>query len=184
MPQKAKRRPPKSSVICYRKLFSKRPSNNDGLVSLFTETVASSEIFYFAPWPTNTQLFHKLSHSYMFRHYRVILRQLVINTLPSYTSISNAAVGNTIYIKILIVNCIANSYIWNTCVTWQGIDCRLPEGDTIVSKHVSVWYFTFRGPCIVMYSYNKNQRDALFLKFILVLNSTCFGQVYCPSSGI
>jgi len=36
-----------------------------------------------------TQLFHKLSH------YRVILRELLINTLPSYTSISNAAVGNT-----------------------------------------------------------------------------------------
>ena len=33
----------------------------------------------------------------MFRHYRVILRHLVINTLPSYPSISNAAVGNTIY---------------------------------------------------------------------------------------
>jgi hypothetical protein len=33
----------------------------------------------------------------MFRHYRVFLRELVINTLPSYTSISNAAVGNTIY---------------------------------------------------------------------------------------
>jgi len=30
----------------------------------------------------------------MFRHYRVILRDLVINTLPSYTIISNAAVGN------------------------------------------------------------------------------------------
>ena len=43
------------------------------------------------------QLMHKLSHSYMFRPYRVILRELVINTLPSYTSISNAAVGNTIY---------------------------------------------------------------------------------------
>jgi len=27
----------------------------------------------------------------------VILRELVINTFPSYTSISNAAVGNTIY---------------------------------------------------------------------------------------
>jgi len=27
----------------------------------------------------------------MFRHYRVILREPVINTLPSYTSISNAA---------------------------------------------------------------------------------------------
>ena len=28
---------------------------------------------------------------------RIILGELVINTLPSYTSISNAAVGNTIY---------------------------------------------------------------------------------------
>ena len=53
--------------------------------------------FYFVLWPTNTQLFHKWSHSYMSRHYRVILRELLINTLPSYTSISNAAVGNTIY---------------------------------------------------------------------------------------
>jgi len=35
-----------------------------------------------------------------------------------------------------------------------------------------------------LYSYNKNQRDALFLKFILVNNSTCFGQIYCPSSGV
>ena len=26
-------------------------------------------------------------------------------------------------------------------------------------------YFTFIGQCIVIYSYNKNQKDALFLKF-------------------
>jgi len=52
---------------------------------------------YSVLWPTNAQLFHKLSHCNMFRHYRVILIQLVINTLPSYTSISNAAVGNTVY---------------------------------------------------------------------------------------
>jgi hypothetical protein len=32
----------------------------------------------------------------MFRHYHVILRELVINALPSYTSISNEAVGNTV----------------------------------------------------------------------------------------
>jgi len=43
---------------------------------------------------------------------------------------------------------------------------------------------TFRGPCIVIYSYNKCQRDALFLKFILIKGSTCFGQIYCPSSGV
>jgi len=55
-------------------------------------------LFYYSVlWPTNEQLFHKLSHSYTFRHNRVILRQLVINTLPSHTSISNAAVGNTVY---------------------------------------------------------------------------------------
>ena len=33
----------------------------------------------------------------MFRHYRVILRQPAINTLSSYISIPNAAVGNTVY---------------------------------------------------------------------------------------
>jgi len=33
-------------------------------------------------------------------------------------------------------------------------------------------------------SYNKNQQSALFLNFILVKNSTCFGQTYCPSSGV
>jgi len=43
---------------------------------------------------------------------------------------------------------------------------------------------TFRGPCIVIYFYNKNQQDELFLKFILVYNSTCLGHVYCPSSGL
>ena len=53
--------------------------------------------YYFVHWPTNAQLFHKLSLYYMFPHYRVILRQPVINTLPSYTSNSNAAAGNTIY---------------------------------------------------------------------------------------
>jgi len=35
-----------------------------------------------------------------------------------------------------------------------------------------------------IYSYNKNQQDALFLKFILVKNSKYFGQIYCPSSGV
>jgi len=40
--------------------------------------------------------------------------------------------------KRLIVNCITNSCIWNTCVPWQGIDYKLPGDDTIVSKHVAV----------------------------------------------
>jgi len=43
---------------------------------------------------------------------------------------------------------------------------------------------TFRGPCIVIYSYNRSQQNALFLNLSLVNNSTCFGQTYCPSSGV
>jgi len=43
-------------------------------------------------------LFHNLSlSSYIFRHYCVIIRELVVSTLLSYTSVSNAEVGNTIY---------------------------------------------------------------------------------------
>ena len=37
---------------------------------------------------------------------------------------------------------------------------------------------------VLTHSYNKSQQDALFLNFILVKNSTCFGQTYCPSSGV
>ena len=36
----------------------------------------------------------------------------------------------------------------------------------------------------MIYSYNKCQQDALLLDFILVKNCTCFGQTYCPSSGV
>ena len=35
-----------------------------------------------------------------------------------------------------------------------------------------------------IYSYNRSQQDALFFNFVLVKNSTCFGQTYCPSSGV
>jgi len=34
------------------------------------------------------------------------------------------------------------------------------------------------------YSYNKSQQDALFFNCILVKNSTCFRQIYCPSSRV
>jgi hypothetical protein len=38
--------------------------------------------------------------------------------------------------KSVCVNCITNSCFWNTCVTGQGINYKLPGDDTIVSKHV------------------------------------------------
>ena len=39
---------------------------------------------------------YKLPPSYMFRYYRVILREFVFGTSPSHTSILNAADGNAI----------------------------------------------------------------------------------------
>jgi hypothetical protein len=38
----------------------------------------------------------------------------------------------------LIKNYITNRCICNTSVIWQGIDYKLPEDDTTVSKHVGV----------------------------------------------
>jgi hypothetical protein len=36
----------------------------------------------------------------------------------------------------------------------------------------------------VLYSYNKNQKDALISQLYLVNNSICFGQIYYPASGV
>jgi len=36
----------------------------------------------------------------------------------------------------------------------------------------------------VIHWYNGSQQDALFLNFIMINNSTYFGQTYCPSSGV
>jgi hypothetical protein len=63
----------------------------------------------------------------MIRHYCVILRQFVVSTLPSYTSISN--LNCKLYCQQLHLT---------YCVTWQGTDCELSEDDTVVSKHVAV----------------------------------------------
>ena len=38
--------------------------------------------------------------------------------------------------KYFRCSCWNNSCIWNTCVPWKGIDYKLPEDDTIVSKHL------------------------------------------------
>ena len=38
--------------------------------------------------------------------------------------------------QLLVIQFIIKMFdIWNTCITWQGIDYDLPEDDTIVSKH-------------------------------------------------
>ena len=46
----------------------------------------------------------------------------------------------------------------------------------VTGKFQTNMNLTFRGTCIVTYSYNKSQQDALFLNFILVNNYTCLSE--------
>jgi hypothetical protein len=56
--------------------------------------------------PTDVQLIHKSAHSsYMFRHYRVILRELVVITVLSYISMSITVFGNTIIYCACVGHC-------------------------------------------------------------------------------
>jgi len=53
-----------------------------------------------------------------------------------------------------------------------------------VGTAYNTWVLTFRGPFIMMYSYNKSQRDAQLSQIYLIKYSTCFGEAHCPSSGV
>ena len=46
----------------------------------------------------------------------------------------------------------------------------------VTDKFQTNMNLTFRGMCIVKYSCNKGQQDALFLNFISVNNSTCLSE--------
>jgi hypothetical protein len=66
------------------------PSRMTSILEVFYFITLKFNFYYFALWPTNAHLSHKWSHSYMYGHYRVILRELAINVKPSYASISKA----------------------------------------------------------------------------------------------
>ena len=69
-------------------------------------------------------------------------------------------------------------------VTWQNYITSSNTCSKYSKLQSDVYNLTFRGPCIVIYSYNKSQCNELFLNCILVKNSVCFGLTYCPSSGV
>jgi len=47
-------------------------------------------------------------------------------------------------------------------------DCKLQRLRTAYAVSYNKIFLAFRGLCIVIYSYNKSQQDALFLNFILI----------------
>jgi hypothetical protein len=52
------------------------------------------------------------------------------------------------------------------------------------SLFLSTQFLTPVSLSLLLLSYNRSQQDALLLNFILIYNSTYFGQTYCPSSGV
>ena len=68
----------KLSLIEYTWNLHSGAKQNGGWRNL--KRLEATSLHYSVLWPTNAQLFHKLSHSYMFRHYCVILRELVVST--------------------------------------------------------------------------------------------------------
>jgi len=51
----------------------------------------------------------------------------------------------------------------------------------VIKQHVyQSWHSEDRASWYIL----KSQRDTLFFKFIVVKNSTCFGQIYSPSSAV
>jgi hypothetical protein len=89
-----------SSLISYRLVFT--PEIWSILIILIPCTV---HLLLFCTMTNKcTQLFHKLSHCYTFRRYRVIRRELVVNTLQSYTSIWHSEDRASWYILIINAN--------------------------------------------------------------------------------
>jgi len=88
----------------------------------------------------------------MFRHYRVMLGELVVNILPSYTNNSNAAVGKWLFV-ILYNDQQMHNYFTNyhtptcfdTIVSCSGslwsIFCQVTQ---IIQKHLLVIQFTIK----------------------------------------
>ena len=75
-----------------------------------------------------------------------------------------------------------------TSVSWSLVSSNIPCAKNQIlfpmARTFFKYIYKFWGPCILIYSYNRSQQDALFLNFISIYNSTCFGQTYCPSSGV
>ena len=96
-----------------------------------------------------TQLFHKLSHCYMFRHYRVILRQPVINTLPSVFQVQLLVIQFTIRMfhrgRYRANTTVASTYrlyiqpLQQTVYTATTTDCIYSHHTDCIYSHHTDW---------------------------------------------
>jgi len=67
-------------------------------------------------------------------------------------------------------------------ISWQEMKLLFLIHDTKPTQYKAL-FRTYLFYNVTLNSYNRSQEDALFRNLILIHNSTCFGQTYCPSSG-
>jgi hypothetical protein len=92
-------------------------------------------------WNLNCKLYYRQLHlKYLCNLSRYWL-QAVWGWHDSVETCSSVIICEIIVHLLVIVNPVVftDSCIWNTCVTCQGIDYKLSEDDTMLSKHVAVW---------------------------------------------
>ena len=82
--------------------------------------------------------------------------------------------------------CLYISISYSSSVEVLISNTRLPTLQTLMTHRLinSLKVIKKKSRDWIPWSYNKSQRDALFIKFISINKSTCFGQIYCPSSGV
>jgi hypothetical protein len=71
-----------------------------------------------------------------------------------------------------------------TCGYGEGLSGSINAGNFLTSCKVLLVGFSRRTLLHGVSKYIESQRNALFLNFILMKKSTCFGQIYSPSSGV
>jgi len=66
-------------------------------------------------------------------------RVVFLNHTILFLSLLFLSISNNHDILFFNITYYSNSCVWHICVTRQGIDYKLSEDDTIVTKHVVVW---------------------------------------------
>jgi len=97
------------------------------------------------------------------------------------TKSSHAATSHYIYLRSILI--LSSRPFWHL---QRSTFHSCVHTKIFYAKFITLVIFTCSTHLIflVLIISNKSQQDAPFFNFILVRNSTCFGQTYCPSSGV
>ena len=164
-----------------------------GLPSEKKNIILKKETIYFSEMLVPTQQMTRLGIPAIINHYNrqsdnskniLIVRDIRLNItyiLPNSTEHSPSWEANRFSVKKFPTfngtrrHFTTFASVRHLSLCWARSIQSMPPTSQFLKIHIDI---------ILPYVFIKNQLDALFLKFILVKHSTCFGQICCPSSGV